>query len=609
MSVVILQQWSLLPTWWAAAEEKCSIGLAGRFVFSFAAAGEPGPPTTAQFGQQVALPLLKRVFRIVLRTLGPHSPLPTDSPLLSWNADAEGLQAVYEFRLKCSDLTKTLDMDETFASCVNKSGYWLTTIAFWTSVLSQVWPCAAAGRDDAVLHAHIQRDSLKLAMEFFTSRFLQGAAVLSADVRGRTWVRKQPPCIAKANQRWNLAALLLLKSSCGVSITAAVAQRAGPMFRGLAASPGTSTRAAAEAAYVEALEYLRVRGFGVLKPAPDGNLPVFLKRHYQWLPHSSKDQLAQARVPGTVFGLHVSGASCARSGADSDGEACDGNATSVESESGNAKPASRQAEQAAGGEPSVVARQARGKASAVQVSTKVAKPQAKEEEKEEAWKAPVADSAAETKLPWEVLFDGEPRKAVENYTCLRSEVEQVVGARRDPGIYTFVDLGVEGPTRRLKAACKPEACKGCARQLRASFRFGDAGPRLQVRARGKHGTLQKPSGGSLWTVAEEHMLANKIDEGARVTAKMVRAVFKQANMPLRCTDAQLHAWVSRTRKKCLRFRRSPKSSWRQRCTLRLVHSLLTLPSGARNLCTNSSCYPVLCSKRIASVQSGHARAC
>ncbi|CAE7307073.1 unnamed protein product, partial [Symbiodinium sp. CCMP2456] len=62
---------------------------------------------------------------------------------------------------------------------------------------------------------------------------------------------------------------------------------------------------------------------------------------------------------------------------------------------------------------------------------------------------------------------------------------------RDPGIYTFVDLGVEGPTRRLK-----------------------------VRARGKHGTLQKPSGGSLWTVAEEHMLANKIDEGAHVTAKM-----------------------------------------------------------------------------------------
>ncbi|CAE7236068.1 unnamed protein product [Symbiodinium sp. CCMP2592] len=223
VSVVILQQWSLLPTWWAASEEKCSIGLAGRFVFSFAAAGEPGPPQTAQFGQQVALPILKRIFRIVLRTLGPHSPLPTDSPLLSWVADAEGLQAVYEFRLLCSDLTKTLDMDETFASCVNKSGYWLTTIAFWTSVLSQVWPRAAGGRDDVVLHAQVQRDSLKLAMEFFTSRFLQGAAVLSADVRGRTWVRKRPPCIAKASQRWNLAALLLLKSSCGVSITAAVA--------------------------------------------------------------------------------------------------------------------------------------------------------------------------------------------------------------------------------------------------------------------------------------------------------------------------------------------------------------------------------------------------
>ena len=171
MSVVILQQWSLLLTWWAASEEKCSIGLAGRFVFSFAGGGEPGPPATAQFGQQIALPILKRLFRIVLRTLGPHSPLPTDSPLLSWSADAEGLQAVYELRLLCSDLTKTLDMDETFASCINKSGYWLTTIAFWTSILRQVWPCAAAGRVDAVIHAQSQRDSLKLVMEFFTFRF------------------------------------------------------------------------------------------------------------------------------------------------------------------------------------------------------------------------------------------------------------------------------------------------------------------------------------------------------------------------------------------------------------------------------------------------------
>ena len=54
------------------------------------------------------------------------------------------------------------------------------------------------------------------------------------------------------------------------------------------------------------------------------------------------------------------------------------------------------------------------------------------------------------------------------------------------------------------------------------------------------------------------MLAAKIAEGAHVTAKLVRAVFKQANMPLRCTDGQLRAWVSRTRKNLSELPPKPK---------------------------------------------------
>lgn len=59
VSVLILQQVSLFSNWWAAAEEKMSIGLAGRCVFSFAAAGAPGPPNMADFGTRVVLPVVK----------------------------------------------------------------------------------------------------------------------------------------------------------------------------------------------------------------------------------------------------------------------------------------------------------------------------------------------------------------------------------------------------------------------------------------------------------------------------------------------------------------------------------------------------------------------
>ena len=83
VTVLILQQVSLFRNWWAAGEEKCSIGLAGRCVFSFAAAGEPGPPKMANFGVDVVLPVVKDFFRTVLKTLGPHAPLHSEAKLLN----------------------------------------------------------------------------------------------------------------------------------------------------------------------------------------------------------------------------------------------------------------------------------------------------------------------------------------------------------------------------------------------------------------------------------------------------------------------------------------------------------------------------------------------
>ena len=113
VAVVILQQVSVFSNWWACSEAKCTIGLAGRFVFSFASGREPGPPHSSQFGNDVVLPLVKSYFRLVLQHLGPQAPFLSNSPLLRWSADDAGKQAVYQFRLVCSDITRTLFTKET----------------------------------------------------------------------------------------------------------------------------------------------------------------------------------------------------------------------------------------------------------------------------------------------------------------------------------------------------------------------------------------------------------------------------------------------------------------------------------------------------------------
>ena len=529
VGVIILQQCSLLPTWWACGEEKCSIGLPGRFAFSFASAGEPGPPETAQFGSCVVLPVVKTIFRLVLRHLGPQAPLPTDSPLLNWSAAEDGKRAVYRFRLECSDSSKLLGLTETFASALNKSGYWLASVGFWASVLSQLWNHVLTPNVDGSspgLIPCIPENALKMSMDFFTFRFLYGAAVLSADIRQRTWTKRWAP--ATKTERWNAAALLLLKGSWGVTINANAAERAGPMFRGLRSSLSTGEPCKVREAYVAALEYLQLRGFGVMQAGPDQNssLPLFVKRHYAHLPESCVKQLREAGVPAMFFGVHIA----------QERVACAAPSMAEPAPEPSAVPEKPKDEEDTSCTPL-----AKAPCPDLNASHDVAAEQA----------AKIASLAARkdaAETPSEVLFDGAPHQAVENYQCLRGEVTRLLGARRDPGIYTFFDLGVKGPTRSLKAECKPHACKGCARQIRASVRFVDERPRLRVHARGRHGSLQSPSGGLLWTVAEEHVLASKFTAGVQVTAKAVREVFRQSDLPLRCSNSQLHNWVSRTQR-------------------------------------------------------------
>ena len=305
VTVFLLQQVSVFSKWWARSEENFSIGLIGRFVFSFAAAGEPGPPSMAEFESTVAIPILKEIFHLMLKTLGPHAPLPSDAPLLHWSTTKATQEDVHLYRVFCHELTRTMPMDGTLATCLNKNGYWLSSVGFLNAVLNQMWPCVVDRNEKCQLQPQIGHDAVKVAMEFFTTCFLFGASVLCADMRKRTWDKIKRIRVLPAESRWNVPAGLVIKlASCGLTITADMAARAAPMFRPLL-EKGTKASGQAGALYVQALQYLMERGFGVSKHCDTSVWPIFVKRHYYNLPQSCKDQLAEIRVHPLSFGLHV----------------------------------------------------------------------------------------------------------------------------------------------------------------------------------------------------------------------------------------------------------------------------------------------------------------
>ena len=93
--------------------------------------------------------------------------------------------------------------------------------------------------------------------------------------------------------------------------------------------------------------------------------------------------------------------------------------------------------------------------------------------------------------------------------------------------------------------CKKTACAGCTKKVKGTLTFTEKGPALCVEHKGSHGKLQPPQGGSLWTCAEALALEALETKRARVTAKDVRAALQEKGLKLRCSNAQLHSFVTR----------------------------------------------------------------
>ena len=566
VTVLILQQASLFSNWWAAAEQKCSIGLAGRCVFGFAEAGEPGPPKMADFGADVVLPLVKEIYRTVLKTLGPHAPLPSQAALLSWNSGASAQDAVYRYRRRCHNMTKTLPVDETFASCLNKSGYWLSVVAFWNAVLAQIWPGIVGKEDAASVHPEICDDAVRLAMDFFTFRFLYGAGILSADLRRKTWQKSDKTHRMPPNARWSIPPALLLKASCGMCITPKTAARAGPMFSHLAENMEEKGAEIAGKVYLEALHYLVERGFGEMRACNGSKWPMFLKRRYSSLPESCKAQLAEIHVHPVSFGLHLP-----QEAEEADeAQACDPKCSQSEElarqhtdaapmdvlsseESGAPETTAEGASkphQASQLQHDVSVERSKGapQNGSLAQQQAVGSLQEKEPSTTEGGNAEEPERTSGQQQDYKIIFEGQPSRYLENFSALRDEVTAILGSQRDMGIYTFTDKGCKGTTRRLSACCKPAACEGCEVSVWAFLTVKGPEVELIVRSRGKHGKLASPAGGRLWTVAEECVL-NQIP-AEKLTTKFVREALGKAALSVRCTNTQLHDYLARERKKC-----------------------------------------------------------
>ena len=142
VTIALLQQLSVWHNWWVASEVRSQIGLPQRCMFSFGALRDPGPPRLQAFEKQVVMPILRRIFEVVLKSIGGKAPLATDAPAREWKLTPALKEVFHAYRLACRDVTKRTFFSETLVSGLRKAPYWVSTVALFGTLLEGLWPVA-----------------------------------------------------------------------------------------------------------------------------------------------------------------------------------------------------------------------------------------------------------------------------------------------------------------------------------------------------------------------------------------------------------------------------------------------------------------------------------
>ena len=142
VTIALLQQLSVWHNWWVASEVRSQIGLPQRCMFSFGALRDPGPPRLQAFEKQVVMPILRRIFEVVLKSIGGKAPLATDAPAREWKLTSALQEVFHAYRLACRDVTKRTFFSETLVSGLHNAPYWVSTVALFGTLLEGLWPVA-----------------------------------------------------------------------------------------------------------------------------------------------------------------------------------------------------------------------------------------------------------------------------------------------------------------------------------------------------------------------------------------------------------------------------------------------------------------------------------
>ena len=172
--VMFMQQEVLFVEFWAQITSNCPVGLAQRFLLSFAG----DMRALNHFMEKVTLPILGRLFAAVLHSVGPRTPH-MEAKAFKTTASQCDVLAELEELVKLGRRKRSIH--ECLKAAMPKSLYWLGTSLLTYHTFSSLW------RDSDACFAS--------GVAFMHRRYLAGQAVLAVTVSECAWVARHTPFV------------------------------------------------------------------------------------------------------------------------------------------------------------------------------------------------------------------------------------------------------------------------------------------------------------------------------------------------------------------------------------------------------------------------------
>ena len=181
---LFLQQEHHFSNFFAQAAATRPTGLAQRFLFSFGAYENPGHQNHHGFFEQIAAPLLSRLFELTLTRYGPRIPAAED---LTFQV-SEAQESVVAALSETVAVFARRSGRSAFRSALPKSLYWLGSSILTNHVLEQLWSHVLADTVPLQYDLNISDAAFTASVQFMHRRYLRGQSILAVNVDEKSWL-------------------------------------------------------------------------------------------------------------------------------------------------------------------------------------------------------------------------------------------------------------------------------------------------------------------------------------------------------------------------------------------------------------------------------------